>query len=188
MFAHPIRQRSRQLDGEHHVGLGNFNPSSSHGLLHIPACLPHRHAVPTGHRASDGDGGHARPDQIGGGIDPPGVFDAIDTATTNHATNLLPIMTLLTLSARKKFQPPVAQRHLETEVAHCVGGVRIPPCGVPLVASCMLPSSARMPACKNALTSPRTRLSLTHLRTLPISAECEISSKQAVMSASSTHS
>ena len=82
MFAHPIRQRSRQLDGEHHVGLGNFNPSSSHGLLHIPACLPHRHAVPTGHRASDGDGGHARPDQIGGGIDPPGVFDAIDTATT----------------------------------------------------------------------------------------------------------
>src|SRR5215207_9554112 len=126
MFAHPIRQRSRQLDGEHHVGLGNFNPSSSHGLLHIPACLPHRHAVPTGHRASDGDGGHARPDQIGGGIDPPGVFDAIDTATTNHATNLLPIMTLLTLSARKKFQPPVAQRHLETEVAHCVGGVLSP--------------------------------------------------------------
>src|SRR5215207_4201357 len=104
---------------------------SSHGLLHLPACLPHRHAVPTRHRASDGDGGHARPDQIGGGIDPPGVFDAIDTATTNHATNLLPIMTLLTLSARKKFQPPVAQRHLETEVAHCVGGVTIPPCGVP---------------------------------------------------------
>jgi hypothetical protein len=32
-------------------------------------------------------------------------------------------MTLLALSARKKFQPPVAQRHLKAEVAHCVGGV-----------------------------------------------------------------
>jgi hypothetical protein len=35
-------------------------------------------------------------------------------------------MTLLTLSARKKFQPPVTERHLEAEVAHCVGGVSSP--------------------------------------------------------------
>ncbi len=32
-------------------------------------------------------------------------------------------MTLFTLSARKKFQPLVTERHLQTEVAHCVGGV-----------------------------------------------------------------
>ena len=35
-------------------------------------------------------------------------------------------MTPLTPSARKTFQPPVAQRHLKTEVAHCVGGVLSP--------------------------------------------------------------
>jgi len=35
-------------------------------------------------------------------------------------------MTLLTLSARKKFQPPVTERHLEAEVIHCVGGVASP--------------------------------------------------------------
>src|SRR6266496_5760959 len=122
MLAHPPRQRARQLDGEHHVRLGYLDPPSSHGLLHIPSCLTDRHAVPASHRASGGDDGHAHPDQLGGGIDPPGVLDAIDT-TTNHAVNLLPVMTLLTLSARKKFQPPVTQRHLEAEVAHCVGGV-----------------------------------------------------------------
>src|SRR6266487_1467871 len=125
MLAHPPRQRARQLDGEHHVRLGYLDPPSSHGLLHIPSCLTDRHAVPASHRASGGDDGHAHPDQLGGGIDPPGVLDAIDT-TTNHAVNLLPVMTLLTLSARKKFQPPVTQRHLEAEVAHCVGGVSSP--------------------------------------------------------------
>jgi len=30
------------------------------------------------------------------------------------------------LSTRKKFQPPVTERHLEAEVAHCVGGVASP--------------------------------------------------------------
>src|SRR5262245_9078105 len=93
VFAHLIGQRARQLDGEHHVGLGNLHPSSSHGLLHVPACLTHRHTVPTGHRASGGNGGHPRPDQIGGGVDPPGVLDAIDTITPNHVMNVLPIMT-----------------------------------------------------------------------------------------------
>ncbi|MEV0495963.1 group II intron maturase-specific domain-containing protein [Streptomyces atratus] len=36
------------------------------------------------------------------------------------------IVTLLTLRARKEFQAPVAERHLEAEVAHCVGGVVSP--------------------------------------------------------------
>ncbi|TJZ92082.1 group II intron maturase-specific domain-containing protein, partial [Actinacidiphila oryziradicis] len=44
----------------------------------------------------------------------------------HHVTNLLPIVTPLTLRAGKEFQPSVAERHLETEVAHCVGGVITP--------------------------------------------------------------
>src|SRR6266568_3187353 len=188
MFAHLIRQRAWQLDGEHHVGLGNFNPSSSHGLLHVPACLTDRHAVPTGHRASGGNGGHPRPDQIGGGVDPPGVLDAIDTITPNHVMNILPIMTPPTPWARKTLQPPVAERHLEAEVAHCVGGVAIPPCGVPVWVPCTAPLSARTPALRNAFTRARTRWSPIRLRTRSISAECEISSKQASMSPSTIHS
>src|SRR6266571_8806050 len=157
MFAHLIRQRAWQLDGEHHVGLGNFNPSSSHGLLHVPACLTDRHAVPTGHRASGGNGGHPRPDQIGGGVDPPGVLDAIDTITPNHVMNILPIMTPPTPWARKTLQPPVAERHLEAEVAHCVGGVAADPCGVPRSRCCKVPSGS----CSGAW-SHRVTYSTTH--------------------------
>ena len=40
--------------------------------------------------------------------------------------NVLPIMTPPTPWARKTLQPPVAERHLEAEVAHCVGGVVSP--------------------------------------------------------------
>ncbi len=40
--------------------------------------------------------------------------------------NILPIMTPPTPWARKTLQPPVAERHLEAEVAHCVGGVISP--------------------------------------------------------------
>lgn len=35
-------------------------------------------------------------------------------------------MTPLTLRAGEEFQPPVTERHLEAEVAHCVGGVISP--------------------------------------------------------------
>lgn len=70
--------------------------------------------------------GHPRPSQIRGGVDPPGVLDAIDTITTHHVTNLLPTVTPLTLRARKEFQAPVAERHLKAEVAHCVGGMLSP--------------------------------------------------------------
>ena len=44
--------------------------------------------------------------------------------------NVLPITTPLTPRARKTLQPPVTQRHLEAEVAHCVGSV-----GSPLLAN-----------------------------------------------------
>ena len=67
-------------------------------------------------------------------------------------------------------------------------GERIPPCGVPVTVSRSTPSSVRMPALQNAFTKPRTRLSAIRCRTRAISAVWSISSKQAVMSPSSTHS
>src|SRR6266571_5098354 len=188
MFAHLIRQRAWQLDGEHHVGLGNFNPSSSHGLLHVPACLTDRHAVPTGHRASGGNGGHPRPDQIGGGVDPPGVLDAIDTITPNHVMNILPIMTPPTPWARKTLQPPVAERHLEAEVAHCVGGVATPPCGVPVSRRSRWPASVSTPARRNARISARTRRSPMRRSTSVMMIFRSSRSKHASTSASITHS
>ena len=67
-------------------------------------------------------------------------------------------------------------------------GERIPPWGVPVTLSLAVPISVRMPAFRNAFTSASTRLSATRVRTRSIRVECEISSKQAVMSPSNTHS
>ncbi|MGW0711780.1 group II intron maturase-specific domain-containing protein [Streptomyces sp. NPDC002643] len=40
--------------------------------------------------------------------------------------NVLPVTTTPTLRTRQLLQPPVAERHLKAEVAHCVGGVISP--------------------------------------------------------------
>ena len=66
--------------------------------------------------------------------------------------------------------------------------VHNPPCGVPVSDSSLLPSSVKTPDFRNALTSEQIRLSLILARKRSISAVCEISSKQALMSHSSTHS
>jgi hypothetical protein len=67
-------------------------------------------------------------------------------------------------------------------------GERIDPCGVPASVSLKTRSSSRMPDLRNALTRAKTRLSPTRLRTRSIKAGCAISSKQALMSPSTTHS
>src|SRR5487761_300475 len=54
----------------------------------------------------------------------------------------------------------------------------MPPWGVPVAVTLVTPSSERMPAFRKALTSARTRLSPTRLRTRSTRAECEISSKE----------
>ena len=59
-----------------------------------------------------------------------------------------------------------------------------PPCGVPVSDSSRSPSSVRIPVFRNAFTRPQTRLSLILTRSRAINAVCEISSKQALMSAS----
>ena len=71
-------------------------------------------------------------------------------------------------------------------IIYCVGGVMMPPCGVPVQVSWYSPSSVSTPALRNALTSASTRLSLTLARTRSMTAECEQLSKAASMSASST--
>ena len=67
-------------------------------------------------------------------------------------------------------------------------GDKIPPCGVPVCVSRSPVSRLRMPALRNAFTSASTRLSPIRFRTRSISAGWEISSKQAVISPSTTHS
>ena len=52
----------------------------------------------------------------------------------------------------RQFQPPVAQRDIEAEVAHCVGGVIADPCGVPLSRSTTLPSGSCIGAFSQRLT------------------------------------
>jgi hypothetical protein len=86
----------------------------------------------------------------------------------------------------RPFQPPVAQRDIKAEVIHCVGGVRIPPCGVPVSVSSRFPAAVMTPDFRNAFTSAQMRLSLILARRRSIKAVCEISSKQLRMSASST--
>jgi hypothetical protein len=67
-----------------------------------------------------------------------------------------------------------------------ISGDRMPPCGVPVWLSRRSPSSVKIPALRNALTSPRTRLSLTLARIRSIRAVWDTLSKAASISASST--
>ena len=67
-------------------------------------------------------------------------------------------------------------------------GERIPPWGVPVIVSSRSPSAVMTPALRNALTSASTRLSVIRARRRSIRALWSISSKHALMSASSTHS
>src|SRR5439155_1383331 len=58
-------------------------------------------------------------------------------------------------------KPSLTRRVTIARVIHCVGGVMMPPCGVPVWVSSRPPSSVRTPALRNALTSASTPLSLT---------------------------
>src|SRR5205823_6284642 len=71
-------------------------------------------------------------------------------------------------------------------VIDCVGGVIIPPWGVPVSVSSRSPSAVIIPAFRNSFTNAQIRLSLILTRRRSINAVCEISSKQDLMSASST--
>jgi hypothetical protein len=54
---------------------------------------------------------------------------------------ILPNLSPIACGAPGLLQPAVTQRHIETEVAKCVGGVITPPCGVPVTGRRTCPSS-----------------------------------------------
>src|SRR3954467_2363665 len=47
----------------------------------------------------------------------------------------------------RPFQPAITQRDIETEVAHCIGGVTAEPWGVPRSRCCKVPSGSCSGAC-----------------------------------------
>src|SRR5665648_1066421 len=78
--------------------------------------------------------GHRNPrrHQISGGVDPLGELLATSArpargaTTTAHVTNVLRDMSRAPCDTPRSLHSAVAQRHLETEVANCVGGVISP--------------------------------------------------------------
>jgi len=70
-------------------------------------------------------------EQVGGGVDPLGEHVTASAATASrptirHVTNVLLNMSRTRGDTPRPLAPAVAQRHLETEVANCVGGVFSP--------------------------------------------------------------
>ena len=125
VLTHPGRQRGRQLDREHHVRLGHLHRPRL-GRLDVPAPLPHRHREPLRHNT-----GNLATGAIPAASNPAAALirsarPTSSNTTTSHDTIILPIMSPLPFAAPGQFQTPITQRHLETEVPHCVGGVISP--------------------------------------------------------------
>src|SRR6185312_3689094 len=175
---------------EHRGRGGHRNMPGPAGALHVAVRLPGRTAEPAGQLPRGVSRRHPRVQQVRGGVDPFGehvTTSATSRPTTRHVTNILLDMSLRPTDTPRQFDTPIAQRHLKAEVANCVGGVMMPPCGVPVCVSSRSPNSVSTPALRNAFTKPRTRLSLTRNRTRSRRVECEMESKHASISASSTH-
>ena len=64
--------------------------------------------------------------QLDGRVDPASVLAGIHTTTTNHDIKVLLNMSRPARDTPRPFQPPITQRDIKTEVAHCVGGVLRP--------------------------------------------------------------
>ena len=61
--------------------------------------------------------------QVSGSVDPLSLLPSTHPTVTSHAINILPNMSLTGRDTPRPLQPPVAQRGIKREVAHCVGGV-----------------------------------------------------------------
>lgn len=101
------------------------------GALHVAVRLTRRAAEPLGQRPRRVRSRHARLEQVRGGVDPLGNLIAASPATTNmhsasHVTSVLLDMSRTIRNTPWQLHPAVAQRHLETEVANCVGGAISP--------------------------------------------------------------
>lgn len=150
MRPHPNHQLHRQLDGEHRGRRGHRRRAASGGAVEVSASLALRQPEPVGQgpsRVRDrGTGG----DQVSGGVDPDGEFVRPSPAAANHDINILSDMSHTVGDTRWSLQPSVTQRHLEAEVAHCVGGVIAEPCGLPRSRATRVPSG-----CRSGATSDR---------------------------------
>jgi hypothetical protein len=130
----------RQLDGEHRRRGGHLDIPGAAGALHVPVCLPRRTAEPGGEQPTGIRRRDTRIRQVSGSIDPLGELVATSAtrasrATPSQVTNVLLDMSAGLSDTPRPLRTAVAQRHFETEVAHCVGGVRMPPWGVPVMVS-----------------------------------------------------
>jgi hypothetical protein len=120
-------ERARQLDGEHRSRRGNLDMTGQAGALHIAVRLARRAAEPVGQQSRSLNRWHSVPEQISGGVDPLGELITTNTAgrpTTRHVTKILLDMSSTVRDAPQPFPTVIAQRHLKTEVANCVGGVQ----------------------------------------------------------------
>jgi len=112
------------------------------------------------------------------------VKDILIGAREDHIRHRIPARPG-TSGARQRDPQPDTEVTI-ARVIHCVGGVKMPPCGVPVSVSRCSPSSVSTPALRNAFTSASTRLSLTRARTRSITAGVRDVVEAASMSASST--
>lgn len=101
------------------------------GPLHVTVCLPQRATDPCGQPRCGIGRRDAVIQQISSSIDP--LRELVATrattasrSTLSHVTNVLLDMSHLPNDTQRTFHPAVVQRHLEAEVAHCVGGVLSP--------------------------------------------------------------
>jgi len=120
MLADGSPKPRRQLDREHRRRLRHIHAPSQCRALRITAGLPLRAAEPARQQPGSLSHRNTRLRQVS---------SSILTSTnpiTSHAINVLPGMSQPGLDAPRQFQPPVAQRDIKTEVAHCVGGVASP--------------------------------------------------------------
>jgi hypothetical protein len=126
MLADGHGQGRWQLDREHRRDLRRIDAAGPRCALGIPPGLPLR--APEPGRQLTGRLRHRNPSlrQVSGRVDTVGVLSTASTITS-HAVNVLPDMSQTSLNTPRQFQPPVAQRDVKAEVAHCVGGVITPP-------------------------------------------------------------
>src|SRR5262249_56546628 len=99
-------------------------PGARGRVPQIPAPLPHR--APEAPRKHPGRlrRRDTRLRQPGGRVDPLSMLAA--SSTSPHDITVLPLMSLTAGATPRPFQAPVAERDLEAEVIHCVGGVLSP--------------------------------------------------------------
>jgi hypothetical protein len=124
-------ERHRQLDGEHRSRVRHRDMPGTSCPLHVPVCLPRRATEPLGQLRCGIGGRDAVIQQISGSIDPlrelvGASATTASRSTLSHVTNVLLEMSHLPGDTPRTLQPAVVQRHLEAEVAHCVGGVISP--------------------------------------------------------------